>query len=110
MSIALDASENVYLAGSFGGIFITFDSITLINANDMAVMSDIFIAKLNNFVTGIENVEISNGISVYPNPANEQFTIELAGNYNKVKVTITDIAGKMIYSITASAKSKFDLL
>ncbi len=104
MSIALDASENVYLAGSFGGTFITFDSITLINANDMAVMSDIFIAKLNNFVTGIENVEISNGISVYPNPANEQFTIELAGNYNKVKVTITDIAGKMVYSTTATTQ------
>ncbi len=60
-------------------------------------------------ITGIESVENINGISVYPNPANKQFTIELAGNYNKVKVTITDIAGKMIYSTTATGTQKIEV-
>jgi hypothetical protein len=108
LSIAIDSFGYVHLVGFYYSASISFGTTILVNTDTIPtyyyITSDIFIAKLDNMVTGIESVENTNGISVYPNPANKQFTIALAGHYEKVKVIITDIAGKMIYSTTATTQ------
>ncbi len=51
--------------------------------------------------TGILENSFASSINLFPNPADNHFTITLGSNNKKVEVTITDIAGKVIYSTTA---------
>jgi hypothetical protein len=37
-------------------------------------------------------------VSVYPNPTNQYFSIDLAENYQDIKITITDISGRLVKS------------
>jgi len=39
-------------------------------------------------------------LSVYPNPFNTQFTIELGGIVSPTEIAITDVLGKIIYRAT----------
>jgi len=51
-----------------------------------------------------ENLSSSSSIALYPNPAVNQFTIDLGDKDQKVGVTISDMKGTMIYSTTATQK------
>jgi hypothetical protein len=46
---------------------------------------------------GITENEFANSISVYPNPSQGEFNIDLGKNYDAVSVTITDIAGRIVF-------------
>jgi hypothetical protein len=104
-SIALNASGNAYMSGFFFSPSISFGSTTLTNAGNY----DMFIAKLDNTITGIESVKDNNRISFYPNPANNYFTIALGSNNKKIKITITDITGKIIYTTTATETQNIEV-
>jgi len=41
---------------------------------------------------------LQNSISIFPNPISDEITINLAKEYKKIKIEITDIQGKRIYS------------
>jgi hypothetical protein len=55
--------------------------------------------------------EIGNiaNVQIFPNPANNHLTINLPNAKEKVNVTITDITGKIIYTITASDTQKVEV-
>ena len=59
--------------------------------------------------TGIIENSFASSINLFPNPANNHLTIALGSNNQKVKVTIADITGKIIYSTTASETQKVEV-
>ena len=59
-----------------------------------------------NGITSISDNISSSSIALYPNPANNQFTVDLGGNNQKVKVTVSDITGKTMYATNASGTEK----
>jgi Secretion system C-terminal sorting domain len=56
--------------------------------------------------TGIIENSFASSINLFPNPADNHFTIALGSNNQKVEVTITDITGKIIYTTVASETQK----
>jgi hypothetical protein len=46
--------------------------------------------------TGISDAVFGSQISVYPNPTNGNFSINLGENYSSLKTTITDLTGRII--------------
>jgi len=71
-SVTADASGNIFVAGWFASSTITFGSIIINNSGS----EDVFVAKLSS-ITGIESTEVQNGISIYPNPSNGKFIVEI---------------------------------
>jgi hypothetical protein len=59
--------------------------------------------------TGIIEAIASSSINLFPNPATNHLIIALGSNNKKVQVTITDITGKIIYSIIASETQKIEV-
>ncbi len=104
-SISIDTEDNLYATGSFYGT-IDFDlgaGVYYLSSNT-SDYKDLYILKMNvapkDTGTGggsgiIENYSL-NKISVFPNPINENFTINLGSRKEKTSITITDIAGKII--------------
>ena len=97
-SIGLDALNNIYLGGYFKGPTLQIGSEIRFNADSTNGSSDIFIAKLDHLITGIETINKKDLILLYPNPTPNYFTIELINDYKNVTVTIYDLTGKLIYS------------
>jgi len=60
-------------------------------------------------ITGIHENIFASSIAIYPNPASNQLTIDLGSIKQKVGVTITDITGKVMYSIIASDSQKIEV-
>jgi hypothetical protein len=59
--------------------------------------------------TGINENSFTSSISLFPNPATNHLTITLGNNAKKVEVTITDITGKVIYTIIESDKQRIEV-
>jgi hypothetical protein len=60
--------------------------------------ANFFIARFTgDAVTGINELENTSGITVYPNPCSEKLTINLLNRKSSL-VEITDITGKGVYS------------
>lgn len=50
---------------------------------------------------GVEQQKVSGEVKLYPNPANGQFTIEVAGNsIESIRVSLFDLTGRMVYDQT----------
>lgn len=59
----------------------------------------------NNFVAlNVFNNHLNSRLNVYPNPTNEKFSIDLGENFNLVKISITDIDGRLIQSFKYSGQ------
>lgn len=59
------------------------------------------------FCTGFASVEENDfGISVYPNPAQNQFILASEGVVIKGELTITDLSGKIVYSETVQTQGQ----
>ena len=59
--------------------------------------------------TGISENSFAASINLFPNPATNHLTIELPNANEKVKVTIADITGKIIYKTSAFAAQKTEV-
>ena len=59
-------------------------------------------------ITGIEEKEI-NGLRIFPNPAHDNFTIDLARNINGL-VKIYDAAGRVVFEKTVHDNSRSSFL
>jgi len=98
-AISPSASDNVHVTGYFESPFITFDSITFSNADTFGYWgnftSDIFIAKLDNMITGIESVKNINDIFVFPNPSSNEFTLQLESNTHHI-ISISNTLGEIL--------------
>jgi hypothetical protein len=89
LSVAMNNSGDAVVTGSFLSPEITFGSDTLLNPGSFPV----FIAKAKWIYTGIDKADISNTISVYPNPATETITIIAPKGKTKVLFKIENING-----------------
>ncbi len=99
ISIALDATGNTYMSGSFSNnIPLTFGSTTLTNAGSC----DIFLAKLSS-VVGIKENSLNN-ISVYPNPIKNNLTIE-TNSIKEQRLEIINLIGQTVYTIYINKKA-----
>ena len=96
-SIALDASGFVYATGYFNSDSIIFGSIILTNTGPG--QPDIFIAKLDTAIVGINETENSiSSIVFYPNPFSEFATLTLNTNsFSEGIIEIKNIFGASIF-------------
>ena len=107
-SIALDVSGNVYATGSFEGT-VDFDPDAGIANLTSAGGDDIFVLKLSQDDVGIIENNFENGIIIYPNPTNGDFSIDLRATYEKTTLTITDVNGKIIEKSTYNQSQLLNL-
>lgn len=106
ISLDIDDFGYLHMTGSYSNP-ITFDSIALPHLGHY----DIFIAKLDLVPNTLGSYEIENSgkrILLAPNPATNHFTINFPGNDKQIKIVISDITGKVIYS-TNSNETKVEV-
>ena len=95
--ITIDNSGNVYIIGSSYSVYTTFGNIT-INSCIYA-----FIAKLGA-TTGIAENKFDGGLSISPNPFTFATTISFSSEQKNTTISITDLVGKEIKTISFSGK------
>ncbi|MDP2176492.1 MAG: T9SS type A sorting domain-containing protein [Bacteroidota bacterium] len=77
--------------------------------NTLEDAGSIYIYKKGAPATGIVMNSFGNGLVVYPNPTNGNFSIDLGTVYVNIKISITDISGKLIESIAVSESQVLNL-
>jgi hypothetical protein len=92
-SIAVDGSNNCYVTGSFSSPTINFDSTTLTRAGS----NDIFVARLGNTFTSLSEVNIRQGLIIYPNPTSTFLNIHQSNPSPNQQLIITDLLGAEVY-------------
>lgn len=111
-SIALDPLNDLNIVGHFSSSTIEFGSTLLRNSDSIDITRDsrdIFIAKLKNAFSGVEKRIQNNNIAIYPNPVQNPLIISFDNIIKTADITITDITGKIVYSITENEIRKLEL-
>ncbi|MCF8234838.1 MAG: T9SS type A sorting domain-containing protein [Bacteroidales bacterium] len=91
-SLGLDQNNNVYLCGIF-----TEEALFGQHSIDGWAGHDIFVAKISGTGSGIMYGNFIHKISLYPNPAGKQFSLNIERvNDEQLKVLITDVSGRII--------------
>jgi hypothetical protein len=111
--IALDQSENVYLAADFNGEYFRIDNYTFFNHDTKGSSSDIFIAKLNQaaVLSLGEDFLSHSSVNIFPNPSTGKFNIAIDESVfpvsnRAVTYEIEDLLGKKIDSGNFSPEKK----
>ncbi len=88
-AVATDISGNIYSAGYYSSTDIAFGATTLFNAGN----GDMFCAKLESSITGVDEVNHSFNVSIFPNPATNKIAIEtnITGS-----ITIVNTSGQQL--------------
>lgn len=94
--ITVDENENSYITGYFESPTITFGSTTLNNAGN----ADIFVAKLGDVATGInETLNNENIFQIYPNPFSSQTTLQTDKILKDATLTVYNSIGRQVKQI-----------
>ncbi|MCX6641442.1 MAG: T9SS type A sorting domain-containing protein [bacterium] len=108
---AIDAADNIHVAGNFSGINVDFDCGPGTAYLSSAGGSDIFLAKYSQPQTAIKNDEGSNVPAEfaicqnYPNPFNPTTTIEYQiPSTNHVTLKVHDLAGREVAALVNDVK------
>jgi hypothetical protein len=93
-SIALNATNDIYVTGYFRSSTIVFGSTTLTNIGTSTL--DMYVAKLSSSSSvGInENQEIE--LNIYPNPFTSTTTISFSEEQKNTSLKITDVLGNVV--------------
>ena len=88
-SVAVDPTGNIFMTGTFASPVITFGFDTLNNSGG----GDLFLARLDDNVTGIGEFPKSEGLSLFPSPATNQITITSLTGAVAGTVTVFNLEG-----------------
>lgn len=103
-SIALDASNNIYITGAYIGTADFNPRPGVYNLNSTWSSSDIFVAKYGQTTGAIKESITLNNISFYPNPNQGILNIELnRGKYSEIKLEIINSMGQVVLVETISS-------
>ena len=80
-SISIDLNSNLYLTGYFWGAACTFGNTTLNNSG----VQDVFLAK-HSSLSGINEFNLEEIISVYPNPSTGIFTLQSTKEITAIEI------------------------
>lgn len=89
---AVDGS--IYITASFTGSNVNFGTTSLTSEGDW----DVVTAKLSEVVSSLEN-DLSQTISIYPNPISRSTQLKTTTNLNNATVTIENIMGKRVVEL-----------
>jgi Secretion system C-terminal sorting domain/Beta-propeller repeat len=99
-SIIVDGSGNIYTTGTFGssasdsGDFDPNTGVSLLTPSGGA--TDMFVHKMSQNTLGLSKKSNDSNISVYPNPSNGNFNIEIDENSIGAKATIYNLLGQKV--------------
>jgi hypothetical protein len=99
-SIVVDSSGSIYTTGTFGSS--TSDSGDFDPDAGVALLTptggsaDMFVHKMSQTALGLSKNSYDNNISVYPNPSNGNFNIEIDENLIGAKATVYNILGQKV--------------
>ncbi len=109
-SVTVNSAGNVYIAGSYKGIM-DFDpgaGTTEYFTNGNSV--DLFVLKLGQSLTGINENAATSDFSFYPNPTHNEFSIVTSKPLNNETIEIYNSIGTLVYSKKSSGtKNVLDL-
>jgi len=94
-TISTDVYGNLYIAGYFGSSSLTFGSDSIVNSGGSTSM---FIAKLDVIGTGIEEQNLNNNSTLYPNPTSDILNIKSTNLNANSNLEITNAYGQVIMS------------
>jgi hypothetical protein len=99
------ARLNVDVPGSTSPVYFTLKDYAYNNVLNQPILAG------QTTTTGISPLSFGagSGVRLFPNPAKDKLTIDLATSINEVEVTIADITGKIIYKTTALNAQKVDV-
>ena len=81
--------------------------ILVAGGNNSAYIDDIKILDANPL--SISDVELSNNLSIYPNPTNSFFTLKSKGNFSVSKVVIYNTLGVIVSNSPSVTENKYDI-
>ncbi len=106
ISLARDANGYLYLTGNFNSPFITFGADTLENSGN----TDLFLAKLDDNITGTSETPGSQGLALYPNPATGHITVSVPGDASGGHITVYNLQGQLLLQQTITGNTnRFDV-
>jgi len=104
--ISIDNSDNVFVVGSFSSPSI-FDNDTLYPS--LNSIYDIFVGKIN-LLTNIQELKNNSfNISIYPNPSNGSFWLEVEEKIKIREIQIVDLLGRIIFQLQYINQNKIKI-
>lgn len=92
-AVSNDDNDNVYAGGGFQSSSITFGNNTLNLLQGM----DLFVAKIQGALSGIEEQGETEGINIYPNPATEKIILSSASGKGIIDVSVVNTLSQQVY-------------
>jgi hypothetical protein len=99
-------NRNVLVSITNGVVFIESENGTIAQVTVADITADNGVLHVIDAVllpetptTEIIENGFGNGLKIYPNPTNGDFTIDLGENHQNTKISITDLKGRLVQSI-----------
>lgn len=111
-SIWLFGGLNVYLPSQTAGNGLSQDlKIDNFRFYEVPIADSDITSLFNekNTTVGIDDIEPSENISIYPNPTNDNFSIDMGKNIEQLDVQVSNISGKKLYSKSYNNSQKVNL-
>lgn len=94
-AVTVNSFDNIFIAGYYQSPVIVFDSYTLTSQDTN--YSAVFVASIENILTGETNIEKQEPIYIYPNPCKGMFTVKSANMDKEAVLSIYNILGDKIF-------------
>lgn len=97
--ITYDGTANIYLTGLFSGTTDFDPNSGVVNLVALGTQADVFVLKLNNMGTGINEANFEAKVNIYPNPVTS--VLNIATEETIEKVEIYNLTGALVKEETS---------